>query len=626
VLPDDPRYATVHLPHGRPAPDELTSEWISVIWARAAGPRAGGGRGLLAGFVSAADQLCEVRLRADAEAFRSLEATCYADGILLEPGQSLRSERLLLDAGDDPLALLESYADRLGELMRARPARPAPTGWCTWYYFFGECTERQVLENLAEIRREGLPLDYVIVDDGYQHAIGDWLTLNQEKYQDMGRLAQSIRADGRRAGLWVAPFGLGADSATFAAHPDWIVRDDAGQPVVAWQHFGQDVYALDLTHPDVPPWLEATFRTMREQWGYEFFKVDFLFAACAPGRRHDPHVTRAQALRRGLEVIRRAIGDDAFLLGCGAPQMPCVGMVDGMRVGPDVAANWHPFWPDLSSPAAENALRNSIARYFTHGRLWINDPDCVLVRERGDSSDLVLNEMRALAGIVALLGGATISSDNLPSLRRGRFKYLAQILPPTGTSARPLDLFENELPQCLVLPVRRPWGAWHVVGVMNWQDRTQATEVDLRALGLPAGRYHVFNYWPRNYMGVADQFVTIDRHQPHELVILLFKPAAEQPDLLTTTFHVAQTLSEVVSVQQMVGKSGGARLEVILERAGGQSGELWFTFPASMKVQNALVDGRRRKVSSDNVGVAHLGLTLNGRVQVTLEFGPAGEE
>jgi len=623
VVPDDERYMRAHLPHGNPdALGVISSEWVTVLWGRGGSERRCGARGLLLGFVTAANQLAELRLDADAETFRALEAVCYADGISLRPGESLCSERLRVDAGDDPLAMLEAYADRLGYLMRARPVKEVPTGWCSWYYFFGENGEGEIFENLAEMQREELPLDYVVVDDGYQAAIGDWLTLDQAKFTDMAKVAGMIHKDGRRAGIWLAPFGLSSQSTTYRDHPDWAVHNSDGDPVIAWQHFGQDIYALDVTHPEVEPWLTDVFRLIHQEWGFDLFKIDFIFAACASGRRYDPNITRAQALRHGLEIIRAAIGEEAFLLGCGAPQAPCVGIVDGMRVGPDVAANWHPFWPDLSMPSVENSLRNGITRYFTHGRLWVNDPDCVLVRDRDDQSDLVLNEMRSLVGIIALLGGMTLSSDNLPTLRKGRFKYLEQMLPPTGISACPLDLFENEMPQCLTLPISRPWGEWLVVGVINWEDRTLATEIDLEALGLPAGQYHVFNYWPHRYMGLAEKVITLDRQLPHETVILLFKRVSEEPDLLTTTFHVAQTLSEVTSVERTAHEDGSVILVILLERAGGQFGELWFTFPSDLKIQTASVNGRKRKVSSDGVGVAHLGLSLSGTVKVELKFTP----
>ena len=623
VIRDDEQFARMHLPHGNP--DEtgtISSEWVTVLWGRGGRRREAGAPGILLGFVTGADQLAEVRIDVTADAFAGLQALSHADGITLPPGESLNSERLSIAAGDNPLNLLEAYSERLGQEMQARTPAEIPTGWCTWYYFFGENGDAEILENLAEIERENLPFDYVLIDDGYQQAIGDWLTLDTEKFSDMAGVVQAIQKAGRRAGIWLAPFGLDAQSTTYQAHPDWVVRDDDGEPVLAWQHFGQDIYALDLTHPEVEPWLAGVFQTMRNDWGVELFKIDFIFSACAAGRRHDPNSTRAQAFRRGLEIVRQAIGEDAFLLGCGAPQLPCVGVVDGMRVGPDVAGNWHPFWPDLSMPSAENAMRNSITRYFTHGRLWVNDPDCVLVRDKDDQSDLVLSEMRSLVGIIALLGGITLSSDNLPTLRKGRFKYLEQMFPPTNLSARPLDLFDNELPQCLALQVERPWGQWLVAGIINWQDRTMTTDVDLEALGLPAGRYHIFNYWPRRYMGVAENVITLDRHLPHETIILLIKPVSDEPELLTTTFHVAQTLAEVMTVERDRDDDGSITLKVVVERAGDQFGELWFTFPPALKLDAAAVNGRKRKVSSDGVGVAHLGLSPNGVAEITLTFVP----
>ncbi|MGQ9516803.1 MAG: glycoside hydrolase family 36 protein [Anaerolineae bacterium] len=620
--PDSEQYARYHLPHGDPdAGGEISSEWFTVLSAWG-GRRARGASALLLGFITTADQLAEIRLRADAEAFQALRAACYADGFPQAPGETLQSERLAIAAGREPLSLLERYTARVGELMGARLPAHIPTGWCTWYYFFGENTQQDVLDNLAELTRESLPLDYVLIDDGYQRAIGDWLTPNPERFGDIADLVRTIHAEGRRAGIWLAPFGLEPESLTFREHPDWVVRDDAGAPVVAWQHFGRDVYALDLSRPEVLEWLSTVFRTMRQEWGVDLFKVDFLFAGCAPGRRHDPRFSRAQLLRRGLAAIRQAIGDEAFLLACGAPLGPCIGLADGMRVGPDVAANWHPFWPDLSMPAAENALRNSITRYFTHGRLWLNDPDCVLLRDRDDQSDLALNEIRTLVSVVALLGGLTISSDNLPTLRKGRLKYLQQILPPTGISAVPLDLFEHELPQCLALPVRRPWGEWLVAAVINWEDRIQTTEIDLEAMGLPAGDYHVFHYWPRRYMGISQGQLTLERHLPHETVVLLFKPASDEPDILTTTFHVAQTLSEVASVERTQGEDGRRRLIILLERPGSQFGEVWFTFPPALKISGARVNGRKRQVTLHSVGVAHLGLTLNERARIEIDFEP----
>ncbi|MFQ6101748.1 MAG: glycoside hydrolase family 36 protein [Anaerolineae bacterium] len=607
--PGTPDYRRTHQPHWDPArANDLSSEWVTVLHCSSSNCS------LLVGFVTMADQLGEIRLASDGV---GLVARCHLDGVTLHPGETLHSERLWVRAGPDPVMLLEEWAERAGREMQARVPPTPPTGWCTWYYFYGENTGDDVLENVEAITRHDLPLDVILLDDGYQTAVGDWLSLDAEKFpQGMEPVTAAIRAAGRTPGIWTAPFGAAAGSRLFAEHPHWVLRDEAGEPLVGWTHWGVDCYALDCTHPEVLGWLRETFGRMRAEWGMELFKIDFIFAAARPGRRHDPTATRAQALRRGVEAIREAIGDDAFLLGCGAPLGPCVGLVDGMRVGPDVDPNWHPIWShDLSMPSTENALRNSLARAPLHGRLWANDPDCLLVRQRGGDMDLVLNELRTLTALVALLGGLTLDSDHLPAIRPGRLKYLRQALPPTGISARPVDLFENEMPRLLLLPIVRDWGCWWIAGVVNWSDRTTETTVHLSSLGLPPGRYHVYHYWRRRYLGVTDDQVTIHRHQPHETAVLLFKPVSEHPDLLTTTFHVCQGAVEVASVKRQASS-----VEVVLEKAGRQFGEVLFTVPERWRAVEVRVDGVRRSLVSVAPGVVSLGLTLRGQAEVGIHF------
>jgi alpha-galactosidase len=624
-------YRLSYLPHG----DGLRSEWVTVIAApiehaanpasaaevQRATPRSDFAHWLL-GFVTGADQLAEVILDADDE-FRHLSATCHADGFLLEPGESLRSEQLRVTAGSNGWQLLETWAERMGKLMRARIPEKTPTGWCTWYYYFGSNTAQDVYANLNAIRRQRLPLDIVLIDDGYQVAIGDWLELHPARFMDMAAVAATVRREGRIPGIWTAPFGLAAGSRTFADHPDWVLHDEAGEPVLAWHHASQPIYALDTTHPGAVDWLDATFRTMRREWGYDAFKVDFLFAAALPGRRYAPQVTRAQALRRGLAIIRDAIGDDAFLLGCGAPLGPAVGLVDGMRIGPDVSPAWESLRAgDLSAPGTANALRNSIARAFTHRRLWAADPDCLLARPRSAKSQLSLYEARTLATVLALTGGMLLDSDLVGDLPPSRLAMLRQVLPPTGRTACPVDLFERDLPEILVLPVERPWGRWWLAGQINWSEHTRTTRVELAALGLPPGRYHVYDQWRASYLGQTEGPLTLPDHRPHEALLLLFKPVTDRPDWLTSTFHLAAGSIEVTDVIQQ--KLGERRLKLVvhLEQPGENFGRLVFTVPAGWIVLEAQVNGRRRSVNVRNgeAGLVDMGFTLRGRAWVLVDF------
>ncbi len=109
-----------------------------------------------------------------------------------------------------------------------------------------------------------------------------------------------------------------------------------------------------------------------------------------------------------MELIRDAIGS-SYLLGCGAPILPSVGLVDAMRVSPDVGPEWEPVSGDLSQPSIRAAMMTSAARAFQHGRFWVNDPDCLVARPK-------IERREDWAEHIARYGGLRGSSDRLADL------------------------------------------------------------------------------------------------------------------------------------------------------------------------------------------------------------------
>jgi len=625
--PNTQDYRIKHQPHALfPSQNDLSSEWFTVIVSSAEDDSArstlsghvigasSSDPALLLGFISAADQLAEIRLEVR-NTFRSLRAITYADGFLLSPAAKLSSEILLFAVGNAPLALMDMYAVRLGETMHARVSTDIPTGWSTRYCFSGREDGDNVLENLAQIKDKKLPLDVVLIDDGYQIDIGDWLEIDDTRYQNLKGVVQQIAGAGYHPGIWIAPFAVSASSKLYANHPDWVLRNDRGDAVLVCQRGGIDVYALDLSLSAVQTWLQDVFHVLSDDWGFEFFKLDLVFAAALPGVRSDPCMTRARAVRRGLEIVRAAIGD-RFLLACGAPFGPSVGIVDAMRSGPDMHVEWHPFWQSLGAPAAANAALNAITRSFIHRKLWLSDLDCLVLRSRGNGSNLVLNEVRTLVTIVGLTGALVVDSDNLTSMQRGRLRYLQKILPPCGCSAIPLDLFQHERPRLLVLPLKTTWGSWTIVALLNWDDRSCVTRLKLSQLGLPPGSYHVYNYWRQRYLGLVHDEVVINPHQPHETVLLLIRPKSDQPQLLSSTFHLLQGMVEVRDVRFL-----GDKLIVEMEKPGKQFGHLLFAVPAGHSVLKALINGRAQRPRQIAKGIWRLGFSLKGKATVELLFG-----
>ncbi|HUT15775.1 MAG TPA: alpha-galactosidase [Anaerolineae bacterium] len=616
VNPNTPDYHTQHQPHALPrSRGILSSEWFTVIVA-SHDEGASTEPVRLLGFTSAAEHLTELRLDLEGNAFKRLQAISHADGVLLPPAQKLSSETLLFAAGADPLALLDSYANRLGEVMGARVATDKLVGRCSSYCLSGDNTAVDVQQDLTLLQQEHLPVDVVLAGDGYQTSIGDWLDVDTARYpRGMKHVAGQIAAAGYRPGLWIAPFAVSSSSRLYGSHPDWVLRHARGDPVLASQHQGADIYALDLSLSAVQNWLRDLFHTLCEDWDFEFFEVDWIYLAALAAVRSNPRMTRAQAVRQGLKIIRTAI-EDKFLLGSGAPLGPSIGIVDGMRVGPDTQADWRPYWPDLSAPSAANASLNSITRGFMHRKLWLNVPGSPRGRPGGAVSKLTTNEMRMLTTVMGLLGGSLF--DSFTSLGRSRAKHLRQVWPPYGKSAVPLDLFQHERPRLLALPVTTCWGSWTIVALLNWDDRARVSRIRLSELGLPPMPHHVYNYWRQSYLDVTDDHIVIDRHQPHEAALLLIKPVSDQPQVLTSTFHLIQGAVEIQDVRLSAGS-----LLVEMNKPGKQFGQLLFAVPHTSEwhVVASSVNGRSRRPREISTGIWQVGFSLSNRATVELLFG-----
>jgi alpha-galactosidase len=320
---------------------------------------------------------------------------------------------------------LAGWGDAFARAVGVTPLRPAPTAWCSWYHYFTEVTEADVDENLAAFGKYDLPIDVVQVDDGWQSEIGDWLTLS-DRFASVSGLVARIRDAGRRTGIWVAPFLVSQRSDTAREHPDWLLRDAAGNPVDAGFNWDAQLYALDTTHPDARGYLTEAFTQLRG-YGIDYFKIDFIYAGALDGVRHDG-TSPLEAYRSGVTLIREAIGDESYLLGCGAPILPTVGLVDAMRVSADVAPTYEPWDGDMSQPSQRGAVMSTVARAWQHGRFWVNDPDCIVARPE-------IERREEWAAVVDRYGGLRASSDRIAALDEWGLettrRLLTDVPPPT---------------------------------------------------------------------------------------------------------------------------------------------------------------------------------------------------
>jgi len=315
-------------------------------------------------------------------------------------------EKLVIVEGRSLERSLELYADLASIENDPSFSRWNPVGWCSWYHYYDKLTWEDVKKNIRLAKEMGMGYEVFQIDDSWQEDIGDWKP--KGSFPSFREMSETISSEDLVPGLWLAPFSVAETSSLTAKHPEWLVKDESGVPVIAYRNWGKTIYALDTSHPDVLQWLKNLFTELKKA-GFKYFKIDFLFAGAVPGNRYQ-HVTPIEAYRMGMKAIRESL-EGCFILGCGAPLLPSVGYVDGMRVGPDTAPVYKVGLGELFELNAYNALKNSVMRYFTHGRWWWNDPDCLLLRREQTELDDDTRRMYAL--VSGALDNVLVESDCL---------------------------------------------------------------------------------------------------------------------------------------------------------------------------------------------------------------------
>lgn len=522
-------------------PGSYVGEWVAALVE----PQV---QAIVAGFIGVENQLGQVYLNGR-PGTKSIMLQNTLDDIPIISGELIWGEWAVMYRAKLPgHDTLEPYAEAVSRLTQARiPAVPPSAGWSTWYQYFSGVTEQDLevnQEHLVSIRKQ-LPLEIIQLDDGYQASWGDWLQHNARFPAGIQAWARSVRADGFEPGLWLSPFITDRSSAIFQTQQGAVLKNSRGKLVPGGFLPKRRLYGLDTTHPAVRDYIAQIIETIVHRWEIKYLKLDYLYAAALPGIRYDPTQTRAQALRSGLSVIREVAGDDVILLGCGCPLGPALGLVDIMRVSADTAPYWYPKTfgvsgksrSDFSLPACRNSLAGSTHRHWTHSRWWWLDADNVLTRTL---QKLTLEEVRTAISITGILGSHIMLSDALDTLPEQSIQMAAALLPYVPGVAEIPSFVEAVTPSKYLKRYDGATGMHVTAALVNWLDKPASVAIGRDEIGLPAGiPVLIYDFWnQRAMLSNADVFDTgiLD---PHETMLLSFRPITSGPQLVGTGFHIS---------------------------------------------------------------------------------------
>ena len=477
-----------------------------------------------------------------AELRRSMQWSCELDchsgarGVRVPAGGEfdggLHSLRVWQGAAHEGL---EAYAADLAERCGAPSPVKIPNGWCSWYAgYYEELTQDELEKNVATGRTiDGL--DYMLIDGGWwTREIGtgklgepEW---NPAKFpQGMKHAAESIVDGGLVPGLHMRPW------------EGWQPRPEG---IPDWAQGA----GINLSRPEALDYLRELTRWTCGAWGYRMIKIDFLaydflghWGNALPGDfitshpAYDDTLTNAQIYVNALAAMREGAGSGVFIIGCNSFHGLSYGLVDANRMGDDVsttAVSW-----DRTFQMGVQCIAP-----FQHlnGRVWANDPDCLLFQE-----PLSPARARLFGAYASLAGQAALVSSVLYELDDARTALMRVCLPSVNNGARPVDVFSSNPAEILLGRVESPAaGNYLVAGFFNWTTALTETALPLAEL---AGKPLVVSefFTQRVFELNAAELTACLESEDCALYAIHERPA--HPAVVGTSSHLLQGLVELAT-------------------------------------------------------------------------------
>ena len=449
------------------------------------------------------------------------------EGRELTVGEAYTMERFIVAEGipNGENALLAAYADTVARENAAIPTGDLPIGWCSWSCYYGDVNEeriRRAADMQVKYASEGRP-NLIQIDDGWQRSgsfCGEWVTDEEKFPEGMAATSAYVRERGMTFGLWLAPLLLDDQSEYYEG-----LKHLSMPEITLGEHF----HPFNLGDPAYHDHLRRTFRRMVDEFGARYFKLDFLAAAVRffNGRGHFVKFEGGYCIelqRKALEVIRETVGDDVFLLSCGAQTLIGAGIFNGARMSCDIIWGKNKSFPTYWQ-IMQNCLHTVGWRYFYHRKVYVNDPDGLVLRDwdRGDGFNCTWSEAELWTVAIAMSGGSVLSNDELERLSEPRRKLYTDCLPPLDIPCRPVDYFERPTPTAYVLEVDENT---KFLALYHFGDGMTDLDFDLDRVGMKGAL--VADCLERTFLGFKDS-IHVENANPHSAAMFLLRKPSKEP-------------------------------------------------------------------------------------------------
>ncbi|MGI6348811.1 MAG: hypothetical protein GX245_01950 [Eubacteriaceae bacterium] len=285
-------------------------------------------------------------------------------------------------------------------------------------------------KQIALMKQNKLTIDTIIVGENESAKLGDFDQETSKAFPEgMKAVADLIKENGMRPGLWIAPFVAEKKSKLYKEHPEWFLKKWFNLSVTGGYHSGKNsrYYVLDIYREDVQSYVQNIFKTVLYEWGFEVVHVDLLHAVALEARIDK---TRAEIMGDVVAFIQK-LCRDRVVIPASVPMSSALGQYSYCKVTADNG----PFWEDTIMErfgfreriSTENALQSLIARRVVDKRFFNNVSTAYFIGH--EDTKLTLVEKHTVLVLCSILSSLTLLSDDIGSYDEMEMELLQSIQP-----------------------------------------------------------------------------------------------------------------------------------------------------------------------------------------------------
>lgn len=372
-------------------------------------------------------------------------------------------------------------------------------GWCTWNAFYHDVSSEKIYSKLNELKEKGVPVKWVLIDDGWSCVKGEKLYSfkeDKEKFPEgLKRTIKKIKSEYgvEYVGVWHAFtgywLGIEKDSPVYNEQKENLMQTNAGWIIPSVEP--EKAYAF---------W-NAWHSYLRKQ-GIDFVKVD---NQSSYSTKIDEVIPTSKGVRIQHEAMERSI-DKNF----GGALINCMGMnMENILNRPSSAINRNSddFFPDAENGFIAHICQN-VYNTPVHGKLYYCDFDMWWSMQEAALQSSILR---------AISGGPIYISDKISCTS---LDYILPLVNKEGKiyrcddAAKPTHdcLYKDCVSEYYPLKIFNKSKENIVVAAFNLNDITLKGSIELSDIPNAHGLYAAQNFFTK-------EFVLLDENSKMDFIL-----------------------------------------------------------------------------------------------------------